>query len=219
MYNLKNINNNWNNLLQQEKSKDYFNKLELFLNGEENVFPPSELVFNALSLTPPENVKIVILGQDPYHDNGQAMGLSFSVPNNIKSPPSLRNIFREIEQDLGILMPNKGDLTNWANQGVLLLNTVLSVLPHTPQSHKNKGWEIFTDEIIHYINNNLNNVVFMLWGGYAKKKSSLIDNNKHLILTANHPSPLSANRGGWFGCKHFSQANEYLKEPINWDYL
>ena len=177
------------------------------------------MVFNALSLTPPENVKIVILGQDPYHDNGQAMGLSFSVPDNIKSPPSLKNIFREIEQDLGILMPDKGDLTNWAKQGVLLLNTVLTVLPHTPQSHKNKGWEIFTDEIIHYINNNLNNVVFMLWGGYAKKKSSLIDNNKHLILTANHPSPLSANRGGWFGCKHFSQANEYLKEPINWDYL
>lgn len=219
MYNLSNINNNWNNLLQQEKSKDYFNKLELFLNGEETVFPPSEMVFNALSLTPPENVKIVILGQDPYHDNGQAMGLSFSVPDNIKSPPSLKNIFREIEQDLGILMPDKGDLTNWAKQGVLLLNTVLTVLPHTPQSHKNKGWEIFTDEIIHYINNNLNNVVFMLWGGYAKKKSSLIDNNKHLILTANHPSPLSANRGGWFGCKHFSQANEYLKEPINWDYL
>jgi len=219
MYNLKNINNNWNNLLQQEKSKDYFNKLELFLNGEENIFPPSELVFNALSLTPPENVKIVILGQDPYHDNGQAMGLSFSVPSNIKSPPSLKNIFREIEQDLGILMPNKGDLTNWANQGVLLLNTVLTVLPHTPQSHKNKGWEIFTDEIIHYINNNLNNVVFMLWGGSAKKKSGLIDSNKHLILTANHPSPLSANRCGWFGCKHFSQANEYLKEPINWDYL
>jgi len=219
MYNLNNINNNWNDLLQQEKSKDYFNKLELFLNGEETVFPPSEMVFNALSLTPPENVKIVILGQDPYHDNGQAMGLSFSVPDNIKSPPSLKNIFREIEQDLGILMPDKGDLTNWAKQGVLLLNTVLTVLPHTPQSHKNKGWEIFTDEIIHYINNNLNNVVFMLWGGYAKKKSSLIDNNKHLILTANHPSPLSANRGGWFGCKHFSQANEYLKEPINWDYL
>ncbi|MDG1153487.1 MAG: uracil-DNA glycosylase [Alphaproteobacteria bacterium] len=219
MYNLSNINNNWNDLLQQEKSKDYFNKLELFLNGEETVFPPSEMVFNALSLTPPENVKIVILGQDPYHDNGQAMGLSFSVPDNIKSPPSLKNIFREIEQDLGILMPDKGDLTNWAKQGVLLLNTVLTVLPHTPQSHKNKGWEIFTDEIIHYINNNLNNVVFMLWGGYAKKKSSLIDNNKHLILTANHPSPLSANRGGWFGCKHFSQANEYLKEPINWDYL
>ena len=219
MYNLSNINNNWNDLLQQEKSKDYFNKLELFLNGEETVFPPSEMVFNALSLTPPENVKIVILGQDPYHDNGQAMGLSFSVPDNIKSPPSLKNIFREIEQDLGILMPDKGDLTNWAKQGVLLLNTVLTVLPHTPQSHKNKGWEIFTDEIIHYINNNLNNVVFMLWGSYAKKKSSLIDNNKHLILTANHPSPLSANRGGWFGCKHFSQANEYLKEPINWDYL
>ncbi|MFL2659450.1 MAG: uracil-DNA glycosylase [Alphaproteobacteria bacterium] len=219
MYNLSNINNNWNDLLQQEKSKDYFNKLELFLNGEETVFPPSEMVFNALSLTPPENVKVVILGQDPYHDNGQAMGLSFSVPDNIKSPPSLKNIFREIEQDLGILMPDKGDLTNWAKQGVLLLNTVLTVLPHTPQSHKNKGWEIFTDEIIHYINNNLNNVVFMLWGGYAKKKSSLIDNNKHLILTANHPSPLSANRGGWFGCKHFSQANEYLKEPINWDYL
>ncbi len=219
MYNLSNINNNWNDLLQQEKSKDYFNKLELFLNGEETVFPPSEMVFNALSLTPPENVKIVILGQDPYHDNGQAMGLSFSVPDNIKSPPSLKNIFREIEQDLGILMPDKGDLTNWAKQGVLLLNTVLTVLPHTPQSHKNKGWEIFTDEIIHYINNNMNNVVFMLWGGYAKKKSSLIDNNKHLILTANHPSPLSANRGGWFGCKHFSQANEYLKEPINWDYL
>ena len=219
MYNLSNINNNWNDLLQQEKSIDYFNKLELFLNGEETVFPPSEMVFNALSLTPPENVKIVILGQDPYHDNGQAMGLSFSVPDNIKSPPSLKNIFREIEQDLGILMPDKGDLTNWAKQGVLLLNTVLTVLPHTPQSHKNKGWEIFTDEIIHYINNNLNNVVFMLWGGYAKKKSSLIDNNKHLILTANHPSPLSANRGGWFGCKHFSQANEYLKEPINWDYL
>ena len=172
MYNLSNINNNWNDLLQQEKSKDYFNKLELFLNGEETVFPPSEMVFNALSLTPPENVKIVILGQDPYHDNGQAMGLSFSVPDNIKSPPSLKNIFREIEQDLGILMPDKGDLTNWAKQGVLLLNTVLTVLPHTPQSHKNKGWEIFTDEIIHYINNNLNNVVFMLWGGYTKKKSS-----------------------------------------------
>ncbi|MGB1361569.1 MAG: uracil-DNA glycosylase [Alphaproteobacteria bacterium] len=219
MYKLPNINNSWNELLKTEKTKDYFSDLQNFLNEQKEVFPNNELVFNAFELTPPENVKVVILGQDPYHDVGQAMGLSFSVPNSMKSPPSLKNIFREIETDLGILMPDKGDLTNWATQGVLLLNTVLTVHPHIAGSHQKQGWENFTDCVINHINNELNGVVFMLWGGHAKKKAELINTDKHLVLTATHPSPLGANGGGWFGCKHFSKANDYLDKPIDWDFL
>ena len=219
MYQLPKINNSWNELLEQEVSKDYFCDLQDFLNNQNEVFPPNDLVFNALELTSPENTKVVILGQDPYHDVGQAMGLSFSVPNNTKLPPSLKNIYREIETDLGVIMPPYGDLTNWAKQGGLLLNAVLTVAPHTPNSHQKQGWEQFTDAVISHINEECESVVFMLWGGYAKKKAELINSEKHLILTANHPSPLSANRGGWFGCKHFSCANEYLKQPIDWDLL
>ena len=219
MYKLPKINNSWNELLEAEISKDYFRELQDFLDNQNEIFPPSNLVFNSLELTAPENTKVVILGQDPYHDVGQAMGLSFSVPNNTKLPPSLKNIYREIETDLGVIMPPYGDLTNWAKQGVLLLNAVLTVAPHNAGSHQKQGWEQFTDCIIKYINDTQENVVFMLWGGYAKKKSELINGDKHLILTANHPSPLSANRGGWFGCKHFSTANEYLTEPIDWDLL
>ena len=184
------------------------------------VFPPQDLVFNAFKLTPFQNLKVVILGQDPYHNDGQAHGLSFSVPAGIAIPPSLRNIYTELVSDIpGFQYPNHGDLTKWAKQGVLLLNATLTVRAHEAGSHQKKGWEHFTDEIIKVISEQSEHVVFLLWGSYAIKKSALIDSNKHLILTAVHPSPLSVYRG-FFGCAHFSQANSYLqqhgKQAIDW---
>ena len=211
----------WRDLLKDEFGKDYFIKLKQFLLQEKNahrVFPQGSLIFNAFNLTPLEKVKVVILGQDPYHGPGQAHGLSFSVPNGVKPPPSLVNIFKELNTDLGIPMQTSGNLTKWAEQGVLLLNATLTVRENTPGSHQNKGWEIFTDTVIKKLSDHKTGLVFLLWGNYAKNKVPLIDSSKHLILTAPHPSPLA--RGGFFNSRHFSKTNEYLKkhgkEPIDW---
>lgn len=184
------------------------------------VFPPEELVFNAFRLTALEDVKVVILGQDPYHKEGQAQGLSFSVPATVPVPPSLRNIYMELSSDIpGFKIPNHGDLSKWAKQGVLLLNAILTVRRHEASSHQNRGWENFTDEIIRKVSDELDQVVFILWGSYAQKKENLINSDKHLVLKSVHPSPLSAYRG-FLGCRHFSMANGYLqtqhKEPIDW---
>ncbi len=184
-----------------------------------SVLPEEENIFNAFNLCPLTKVKVVILGQDPYHGEGQAHGLAFSVPNGIKIPPSLRNIYKELESDLGIAPRTSGNLESWAKQGVLLLNATLTVLPNTPGSHQGLGWEEFTDSIIKQISTEKSHVVFLLWGKYAQAKASLIDAEKHLVLTAPHPSPFSAYTG-FFGSKHFSQTNEYLKNhtytPIDW---
>ena len=184
------------------------------------VYPPSKQIFNALNTTPLDQVKVVILGQDPYHGPNQANGLSFSVQRGIRLPPSLRNIFHELHTDLGVPISNHGDLTKWANQGVLLLNSVLTVEAGQPTSHQKRGWEEFTDHVIDVLNEQREHVVFILWGAYAQRKGQRIDRNKHLVLTAAHPSPLAANRGGFFGCKVFSKTNNYLKqngiEPIDW---
>jgi uracil-DNA glycosylase len=216
------IESSWKKLLNDEFQKPYFADLKQFLIKEKSqyrIFPPGEEIFSAFDLTPFEKVKVVILGQDPYHGVGQAHGLCFSVKAGTAFPPSLLNIYKEIEADLGIPRPNHGNLTAWAQQGVLLLNTVLTVRENTADSHKNKGWEKFTDSIIGLINENSNHIVFVLWGNNAKAKASLIDSSRHCILTAAHPSPLSATRG-FFGCKHFSKINEYLTSknisPINW---
>ena len=184
------------------------------------IYPPSSLIFNALNTTPLANVKVVILGQDPYHGPNQAHGLSFSVQKGVAIPPSLRNIFHELNTDLGVVKPIHGDLTRWAEQGVLLLNAVLTVEAGQPTSHQKRGWEDFTDHVIDVLNEQRDHVVFILWGAYAQRKGQRIDQNKHLVLKAAHPSPLAANRGGFFGCKVFSKSNNYLKqngiEPINW---
>ena len=184
------------------------------------IFPPGKQIFHAFELCPIHQVKVVIIGQDPYHDHHQAHGLCFSVNDGIALPPSLQNIYKEIEADLGISAPISGNLERWAKQGVLLLNAVLTVEAHKAGSHQGKGWETFTNAVIQKINEQCENVVFLLWGNYAKEKSKLIDTKKHLILTAGHPSPLSANRGLWFGNKHFSKTNEYLlanqKTAIHW---
>ena len=184
------------------------------------IYPPNHLIFNALNTTPLDQVKVVILGQDPYHGPNQAHGLSFSVQKGVALPPSLRNIFHELHSDLGVPIPKHGNLTHWAEQGVLLLNAVLTVEAGQPTSHQKRGWEEFTDHVIDVINEQRENVVFILWGAYAQRKGQRIDQNKHLVLKAAHPSPLSANRGGFFGCKVFSKANNYLKqhgiEPIDW---
>ena len=184
------------------------------------IYPPSSLIFNALNTTPLANVKVVILGQDPYHGPNQAHGLSFSVQKGVAIPPSLRNIFHELNTDLGVVKPIHGDLTRWAEQGVLLLNAVLTVEAGQPTSHQKRGWEDFTDHVIDVLNEQRDHVVFILWGAYAQRKGQRIDQNKHLVLNAAHPSPLAANRGGFFGCKVFSKSNNYLKqngiEPINW---
>lgn len=206
-----------------ELKKPYFQQLWNFINEEKsrgkNIFPPESLVFNALDLVSEQNLKVVILGQDPYHGADQANGLAFSVNIGQKIPPSLRNIFKELNDDLGIPIPKHGDLTAWAKQGVLLLNSVLTVEEGKPGSHQHKGWEKFTDNIIQNISEENEGVVFMLWGNYAKSKSSFINANKHLILEAAHPSPLSAYQG-FFQCKHFSKTNNYLmsigKKPIEW---
>lgn len=184
------------------------------------IYPPSALIFNALNTTPLANVKVVILGQDPYHGPNQAHGLSFSVQKGVAIPPSLRNIFHELNTDLAVVKPIHGDLTRWAEQGVLLLNAVLTVEAGQPTSHQKRGWEDFTDHVIDVLNEQRDHVVFILWGAYAQRKGQRIDQNKHLVLKAAHPSPLAANRGGFFGCKVFSKSNNYLKqngiEPINW---
>jgi uracil-DNA glycosylase len=203
----------WDAKLANEFSKPYFLTLsktvqESYKKGP--VFPASELVFNAFKLCPFDQVKVVILGQDPYHGPGQALGLSFSVPENFPIPPSLRNIYKEINTDIGSPIPTTGNLEHWATQGILLLNATLTVLPNTPGSHQGLGWETFTDAVIKKISDEKEHVVFLLWGKYAQAKAELIDHTKHLVLTAPHPSPFSAHKG-FLGCKHFSKTNSYLK--------
>ncbi|MFN8398290.1 MAG: uracil-DNA glycosylase [Bacteroidia bacterium] len=201
----------------------YFLGLKAFLQKEKQagktVYPPGKLIFNAFDMAPFDKVKVVILGQDPYHGPGQAHGLSFSVPKGVQPPPSLVNIYKELQTDLGLPIPSHGNLEHWARQGVLLLNAMLTVEAHQAASHQNKGWEPFTDAAIHHLNAERQGIVFMLWGSYAKKKGAMIDTQKHLVLTAAHPSPLSAYNG-WFGCKHFSKANAYLaangQTAIDW---
>ena len=204
----------WQTALKDEFEKPYFKNLTdtvrtAYLN--EVIYPHPKNIFNAFSLCPFSKVKVVILGQDPYHGPNQAHGLSFSVPEGVKIPPSLQNIYKEIKNDLGKDVPKSGNLEHWAKQGVLLLNATLTVRAGEAGSHQKIGWETFTDTIIKTISDQKENVVFLLWGRYAKDKASLIDTKKHLILTASHPSPLSAHNG-WFGCKHFSKTNEYLKQ-------
>lgn len=209
-----NIESSWKEQLKDEFEKEYFVKLVDFIKHEyktTQIFPPGKQIFNAFNLCPFDKVKVVILGQDPYHDDGQANGLCFSVNDNVPFPPSLQNIFKEISDDLKKPIPASGDLTRWAKQGVLLLNSILTVRAHQASSHKDRGWEIFTDRVIKEISENKKNIVFMLWGSYAKNKGIQIDKSKHLVLTSVHPSPLSVYRG-FFGCKHFSRANEYLRE-------
>ncbi len=213
----------WRAVLSKEFDKEYFKKLEDFLEKEYQnflCFPAESQVFSAFNHTPFEDVKVVILGQDPYHGIGQAHGLSFSVPDGIPLPPSLRNIFKELESDLKISTPKSGNLIRWADQGVLLLNAILSVRANEAGSHQQQGWEVFTDAVIECLSAKKEHLVFLLWGGYAKKKGSKIDKKKHLVLTSGHPSPLSANRGLWYGNSHFGKTNEYLKakgkEQIAW---
>ena len=213
----------WNSVIDLEKQKDYFKSLEKEINKRyetTTVFPEKQHIFKAFSLTKLENLKVVILGQDPYHGFGQAQGLAFSTPANIKNPPSMQNILKEIQSDLGKKsICEDGDLTPWAKQGVLLLNTILTVEEAKPKSHHNLGWEVFTDNVIKYISDNCEDTIFILWGSPAISKTKLIDRKKHHILTAPHPSPLSSYRG-FFGCKHFSQTNDILKslnkEAIIW---
>lgn len=212
----------WGVHLASEFEKNYFKQLLSFIKTDRdnyNVFPPKHLIFAALNNTALENLKVVILGQDPYHNIGQANGLSFSVPSGIKLPPSLKNIFKELQNDLGVQMPRSGDLSSWAKQGVLLLNTTLTVRAHQAGSHQKKGWETFTDRIIQLVSKEKENIVFILWGNYAQQKIKLIDENKHLIIKSVHPSPFSA-RNGFFGSKPFSKCNDYLtsvgKSAINW---
>lgn len=220
---IEDLNSDWKIHLAEEFEKDYFKKLSSFLETERkehNVFPPSEFSFAALNKTSLNDVKVVILGQDPYHNFGQANGLSFSVQKGVKLPPSLKNIFKELNSDLGLPIPQSGDLTSWAKQGVLLLNATLSVRAHTPGSHQKQGWETFTDCIIKIVSENKENIVFILWGNYAQQKLKLIDSKKHLVIQSVHPSPFSA-RNGFFGSKPFSKTNEYLtsvgKETIDWE--
>lgn len=212
----------WSNILKTEFEKPYFKDLKAFVDKEyeSNVcYPPKEQIFNALRRCKFEDARVVIIGQDPYHGPGQANGLCFSVSDGLKFPPSLQNIFKELKSDLGLEFPLSGNLERWADQGVLLLNAVLTVQQSSPGSHKGKGWEVFTDSIIKLISEEKENVVFLLWGAFAISKSALIDQNKHLVLTSTHPSPFSAHKG-FLGCGHFSKTNLYLQskglKPINW---
>jgi len=212
----------WAPYLKEEKNKDYFDSLLSFLNSRVDceIFPPRGTWFKAFEYSSFSSTRVVILGQDPYHGEGQAEGLSFSVPKGMSIPPSLRNIYKELDQDdVDFTNPGHGHLENWAKQGVLLLNSVLTVEKNSPASHSNQGWEAFTDYVIKLLNEKKSNLVFLLWGAYANKKSELIDTKKHLILSAAHPSPFSAHKG-FFGCKHFSKTNNYLKssnqELIDW---
>ncbi|MDT0647652.1 uracil-DNA glycosylase [Zunongwangia sp. F260] len=213
----------WKKKLNEEFEKPYFQNLAAFVKDEyanHKCFPAGKNIFAAFENSKFEETKVVILGQDPYHGVGQAHGLAFSVKEDVQVPPSLKNIFREIETDLEKPVPDNGNLERWARQGVLLLNATLTVRAHEAGSHQNKGWEEFTDRVIEIVSAEKENVVFLLWGGYAKKKAKKINASKHLILTSGHPSPLSANRGYWFGNKHFSKTNDYLKskgkEPVDW---
>lgn len=217
-----NIGNDWDEILKDEFSKEYYLRLRQFLKQEYSsytVYPNMYDIFNALKATAYKDIKIVILGQDPYHEPNQAHGLCFSVKKGVEPPPSLKNIFKEIQAELGIAPPNHGELTKWANQGILLLNTVLTVRRGAANSHKGKGWENFTDAVIKKVNEREKPVIFMLWGGNAKQKLPLITNTKHIVLKAAHPSPLSAYNG-FFGCGHFLKANEILREmgekEIDW---
>ncbi len=219
------ISQEWDEILSEEFSADSYLKLREFLKEEyssKTIYPSMFDIFNSMKQTPFRDVKVVIIGQDPYHEPGQAMGLSFSVPKGEKIPPSLVNIYKEIQSETGKTMPNHGDLTGWAKQGVLLLNAVLTVRAHQANSHKGKGWEAFTDGVIKKISLLSSGVVFLLWGANARAKKVLIDRTKHLVLESAHPSPLSAYNG-FFGCNHFVKANEYLVskgvEPINWSDL
>ena len=208
------IHPSWEKLLSSAFSSADFETLAEFVKAEYNThrcYPPGPLIFEAFNACPFDAIKVVLLGQDPYHGPGQAHGLCFSVPEGVPHPPSLINIFKEIEQDLGLVYPKSGNLLRWAQQGVFLLNATLTVRAHHAGSHQKQGWESFTDHVIQTISNENEGVVFLLWGGYAKKKIKLIDDTKHLILSSGHPSPLSANRGYWFGNKHFSQCNAYLQ--------
>ncbi len=216
------IEQSWKDLLQEEFNKPYFEELTNLVREEyksKKVFPPPKNIFKAFDLCPLDKVKVVILGQDPYHGPGQAHGLCFSVNKGIPTPPSLVNIYKEIESDIGTKRPDHGNLEHWAQQGVFLLNATLTVIAHMAGSHQKKGWETFTDEVIRLISEKKEHVVFMLWGAYAGNKAWMIDETKHLVLKSPHPSPLSAHRG-FFGSKHFSKANEYLKShnlpEIDW---
>ena len=218
-----NIESSWKEVLAGEFDQPYFGQLTDKVRQEyaaNTCYPPGRLIFNAFDLCPFDCVKVVIIGQDPYHEPGQAMGLSFSVPQGITMPPSLVNIYKEISADLGVPMPTSGDLTGWARQGVLLLNATLTVRAHQANSHQRLGWSLFTDAAIKALSERRDHLVFMLWGGFARSKKTLIDPNRHLVLESVHPSPLSANRGGWFGQHQFSRCNAYLEaegiEPIKW---
>ncbi len=224
--NLNNVklNDSWKNPLTDILLSDTMHNLREFLAQKkqvrETIYPPSSLIFNALNTTPLNQVKVVILGQDPYHGPNQANGLAFSVQRGVAIPPSLKNIYQELYTDLGITPARHGDLSAWARQGVLLLNSVLTVNAGLAASHQKKGWEVFTDHVIDVINSNTEHTVFILWGAYAQRKGQRIDTSKHLVLKAAHPSPLAANRGGFFGCNVFSKTNNYLiehgKAPIQW---
>ena len=218
-----NIENSWLKILENEMGKKYFQDLIYFIKNQyvdKICYPPSDLIFSAFNHCSLDNIKVVIIGQDPYHGSNQANGLCFSVDSKLKNPPSLINIFKEISNNLNCEIRKNGNLLDWSKQGVLLLNSVLTVEKGFPGSHSGKGWEIFTDYILKLISTNKKNVVFMLWGGYAKKKENLIIKKNNLILKAGHPSPLSANRGHWFGNKHFIKCNDYLVqkglESIKW---
>lgn len=217
-----NIEESWAKALAPEFEKAYFQELAASLHAAKaagrRIYPPGPQIFRAFDLCPVDKVKVVILGQDPYHGAGQAMGLSFSVPSGVPAPPSLKNIFREIETDCSIRMSGNTDLTPWAQQGVLLLNAILTVEANIAASHSRLGWETFTDAVISYLNSNRRDIVFMLWGSFARSKARLIDPQRHCVLQAAHPSPLA--RGAFFGCRHFSKANEFLSlhgmTPVNW---
>lgn len=216
------LENDWNELLKEEFKKDYYIKLREFLKKEystKTIYPDQNNIFEALKHTSYKNTKVLILGQDPYHGENQAHGMAFSVQPDVKIPPSLLNMYKELKTDLGCFIPNNGYLMTWADQGVLLLNTALTVIANEANSHRNIGWEIFTDKIIKLLNERMDPVIFVLWGANARNKKELIDLNRHYVLEAPHPSPLSASRG-FFGCKHFSKVNEILeslgKMPIDW---
>jgi uracil-DNA glycosylase len=213
----------WKAVLQEEFEKPYFQEIVQFLKLEKSlgkiIYPPGSLIFNAFNTTPFDQVKVVLLGQDPYHGPGQAHGLSFSVPDGVPPPPSLQNIFRELQSDIGMPVPRSGNLTPWARQGVLLLNAYLTVLAGSPMSHAPIGWGTFTDAAIRKVSDLKKNIVFLLWGKFAREKEALIDETRHLVLKAAHPSPFSADKG-FFGCRHFSKTNTYLMkngiDPIDW---
>jgi len=213
----------WKQELSEEFEKPYFAAIVNFLKEQKKagkvIYPPGPLIFNAFACTPFDKVKVVIIGQDPYHGQGQAHGLSFSVPDGVAPPPSLVNIFKELQADLDVPIPSGGNLEHWAKQGVLLLNAALTVEANNPMSHAQAGWHLFTDEVIRHISRDKEHVVFLLWGKFAQNKEQLIDTSKHVVLKAAHPSPFSAYNG-FFGCHHFSKANNWLKEqgeqPINW---